>query len=141
MARRAQAPSRMLRGWLTTLERTSEVRVGLSYTSDDPYAVTADIQGHHRMEVQRWIFARDLLFEGLCASREHPAGPDRVRVWPETIDGVQKVHIALISATICLVELVRHDVLGFLVDTLRAVPTGAESQYLDIDAELRRMLR
>lgn len=140
MGRRSHTPSRVMRGWLTTLERTSEVRVALSYRSDDPYAITAQIQAGHGATARRWVFARDLLFEGMSASRDHPAGPDRVRVWPNTVDGVQKVNIAFVSETICLVELARTDVLGFLVDTLQVVPTGSESRFLDIESGLRRLL-
>lgn len=140
MGRRSHTPSRVLQGWLTTLECTTEVRVAMSYRSEDPYAVTVDIHRTHGVGVLRWVFARDLLFEGMSASRDHPAGPDRVRVWPDTMDGIQKVHIALISTTICLVELIRSDVLGFLVDTLQVVPTGTESRFLDIESGLRRLL-
>lgn len=140
VGRRAQTPSRILLGWLTTLERTTEVRVGMTYHPADPYALTLDIHQTDGPGTLQWVFARELLFEGMSASRDHPAGLDRVRVWPDTVDGVQKLYIALISSTICLVELIRGDVLAFLVDTLQVVPAGSEPRFCDIDAELRRIL-
>jgi hypothetical protein len=119
------------------------VRAGLSYDAADPYAVT--VAFHTGVggsgEVVQWTFARQLLTDGVTA----PVGQGDVQVWPaaETAgragDGV--VCLALSSPSgKALFEIPVSELVEFLTMTYAAVPTGAESDHVDVDAELAVLL-
>ena len=106
------------------------------YDAADPYAVHVGFRTSGE-EVVEWTFARQLLSSGLAAA----AGEGDVQVWPACTDGVPVVCLALSSPSgratfeVPLAELVE-----FLTATYAAVPYGAESQHVDLDAELALLL-
>ena len=63
-------------GWVRTDGGTETVDVRLGYDSDDPMAVTVEVTGEGRHS--SWVFARDLLADGLRSMA--PLGEGRVQV-------------------------------------------------------------
>ena len=114
------------------------VLAGLRYSADDPWAVTVTFQtGGEGDGIVEWMFARQLLTDGVAA----PVGEGDVRVWPEVHAGERVVNLAMASPSgSALFEIDRDDLVGFLQQTYLAVPPGSESQVVDLDAELARML-
>jgi hypothetical protein len=106
------------------------------YDLRDPFAVTVTFRTGYGDVV--WAFARDLLLEGV----DSPTGDGDVHVWPcEDVDGHPVVMIELSSDDgELLVQAPRWAVRRFVSRTLRAVPAGAESGLLDIDAVLDALL-
>jgi len=106
------------------------------YDPCDPYAVHVQfVTGVD--EVVEWTFARHLLTEGVT----HQVGEGDVRVWPATADGRAVVCLALTSpGGRALFEFPLADVVEFLTSTYTLVPSGAESSFFDIDAELAVLL-
>ncbi|MFE6056659.1 SsgA family sporulation/cell division regulator [Kitasatospora sp. NPDC056446] len=81
-----------------------------------------------------WYFSRELLNEG----RHAPAGSGDVRVRPGP-DG--EVLITLRGPTgKAVLSAPEEDVTAFLSDAFTLVPAGSESEYLDVDAALARLL-
>jgi hypothetical protein len=109
----------------------------LYYRADDPYAIRMTFHTGAEEPVE-WLFARDLLAEGL----DHPAGDGDVRIWPATGDGPQILNIRLSSPSgtahfqAPLAAFTR-----FLARSFEAVPSGGEEDFADIDAELSELLR
>lgn len=73
-------------------ESSLPVPAGLRYDTADPYAVHATFHTGAEETVE-WVFARDLLAEGL----HRPTGTGDVRVWPSRSHGQGVVCIALSS--------------------------------------------
>jgi hypothetical protein len=102
------------------------------YDSADPYAIhigfcTGDD------EVVEWTFARQLLADGVT----HPVGEGDVQVWPSADDGAHAVCLSLSSPSgSALFEMPLSGLVEFLTRTYTAVPTGSESDFVDLDAEL-----
>jgi hypothetical protein len=109
----------------------------LCYDITDPYAVRAEfITG--MTEGVSWIFARDLLMEGV----QQPTGEGDVRVWPATSPDGPVVLISLDSPDgQALLSAPLHDVVDFVEHTRSVVPQGQESKHLDLDAALNAILR
>ncbi|MFC5993636.1 SsgA family sporulation/cell division regulator [Pseudonocardia hispaniensis] len=111
------------------------VNVELSYSSRDPYAVQATFQTGGDSSV-RWVFARDLLADGLVAE----AGTGDVKVQPLPHD-LSRIELELTSPsghavfTTCAAGLAE-----FLDRTFEAVPPGSEYSWLDFDAALSNLL-
>ncbi|MCP2311670.1 MULTISPECIES: SsgA family sporulation/cell division regulator [Kitasatospora] len=81
-----------------------------------------------------WYFSRDLLNEG----RHAPAGSGDVQVGP---GAPGEVRITLLGPTGRAVVSAPTDlVAAFLADCFALVPAGSESEHLDIDATLDRIL-
>ena len=117
------------------------VRAGIRYDVTDPYAVqvsfhtgsTAGTQG----EVVEWTFARQLLTDGVSA----PVGEGDVQVWPSASVGLPVVCLSLSSPSgRALFEVPLPELVDFLGQTYAAVPTGSESDHVDVDAELALLL-
>ena len=88
-------------------------------------------------EPVRWTFARQLLTDGV----ERSVGEGDVRVWPAHTDGDPVVYIALSSPSgRALFEAHLADVVDFLSRSYLAVPTGSESDFVDVTAELGALL-
>jgi len=114
---------------------TVPLPVSLRYSARDPYAVRAVFSGDG-MEVE-WVFARELLRRGLSA----PIGDGDVHIWPSWGTGRELLMISLTSPDgQALLEAVADDVRHFLDRTAVVVTEGQESNHLDLDVELRRML-
>ena len=114
----------------------------LTYRTDDPYAVHITFHIGSDNPV-KWAFARELLVEGVF----RPSGYGDVRIRPAKVedgddgddDGV--VLIALSSPDgDALLEASPAVVSGWLERTLRAVPQGSESEQIDIDDGLAKLL-
>lgn len=109
--------------------------VELQYDSDDPYAVSVAFHGPD--EVVTWVFARDLLAEGLFA----PRGEGDVRVRPERGEEGDVLVIGLASPDgQAELEADVDDVRDFLQRTERVLARGQEHTVIDIDAELSLLL-
>jgi hypothetical protein len=111
----------------------------LYYSSEDPYAIR--VAFHVGLdEPVEWIFARDLLSNGL-KGRD---GLGDVRVWPAPGQGgaaEQVLHIELSSPFgEAHFEAPTRDVSDFLRRTYRIVPAGEESGFVDVEAELTDLL-
>jgi len=108
------------------------VSAGFRYESADPYAVHVGFRTGGD-EVVEWTFARQLLADGVT----HPVGEGDVQVWPSSDDGPHAVCLSLCSPSgSALFEIPLGGLVEFLTRTYSAVPTGLESDFVDIDAEL-----
>jgi hypothetical protein len=116
------------------------VRADLAYDVTDPYAVQVSFHtgsGAGSGDVVQWTFARQLLSDGVSV----PAGEGDVQVWPSTASGTSVVCLSLSSPSgRALFEVPLGDLVEFLGRTYQAVPTGSESQHVDVDAELALLL-
>jgi hypothetical protein len=115
------------------------VRAGLRYDVADPYAVQVSFHTGNNTEgeIVEWTFARQLLTDGVTA----PVGEGDVQVWPSASAGVPVVCLSLTSPSgKALFEVPLPELVDFLGQTYAAVPTGAESQHVDVDAELALLL-
>jgi len=112
------------------------VKAELTYDHADPYAVRV---GFHTgaNDVVEWTFARALLTDGVT----HPVGEGDVQVWPSHSGGQPVVCLSLSSPSgRALFEAPLADLVEFLTKTYAVVPTGSESDYVDVEAELALLL-
>ncbi len=109
----------------------------LRYDSDDPYAVRLGFPTAPGREAVEWMFARQLIVDGLVA----PSGDGDVRIWPSPEDLTGPVYVELCSPSGRALFTVPREV---LVDFTRRcdviVPAGTETAHLDLDAELDLLL-
>ena len=115
------------------------VRAGLRYDVADPYAVQVSFHtgSGSDSEIVEWTFARQLLTDGVTA----PVGEGDVQAWPSASAGLPVVCLSLSSPSgKALFEVPLPELVDFLGQTYAAVPTGAESQHVDVDAELALLL-
>jgi sporulation and cell division protein SsgA len=114
------------------------VLASLRYDPADPYAV--HVLFHPKSPgggSVRWSFARELLVTGLT----QPVGLGDVRVWPWANSVGDVVALALCSPDgSALFEVPRGVLVRFLRRTCAAVPRGRESEHLDIDTVVSRLL-
>ena len=108
----------------------------LVYDVHDPYAVTACFRTG--VTEVRWIFARDLLAEGVF----EPAGDGDVHLWPCLDSRGHAVTIIELSSPDgeAVVQARSSEVSDFLARAERLVATGAEAGRLDIEGELTTLL-
>jgi hypothetical protein len=112
------------------------VKAELTYDHSDPYAVRV---GFHTgaSDIVEWTFARALLTDGVT----HPVGEGDVQVWPSHSGGQPVVCLSLSSPSgRALFEAPLADLVEFLTKTYAVVPTGSESDYVDVEAELALLL-
>jgi hypothetical protein len=112
------------------------VHANLNYVTRDPYAVRV---GFHTgsAEIVEWTFARSLLSDGVT----HPVGDGDVQVWPT--DNAEQAGVCLALSSPygrALFEAPLPRVVAFLRQTYALVPTGAESGFINVDAELASLL-
>jgi hypothetical protein len=108
-------------------ERSVPVPARLSYRTADPYAVhiTFHVGSEHPIH---WTFARELLVEGMF----RPCGHGDVRIWPAKVEGRSAILMALASPDgDALLEAPSVGISAWLERTLRMMPPGCESEYLD----------
>ena len=111
------------------------VKVDLTYSSRDPFAVQASFRTGNGTAVD-WVFARDLLHDGLIG----PAGTGDVRVRPMP-DAPNRVQLELSSPSGHAVFTTCAQTLGdFLHRTYEAVPPETEYDWLDFDLALSDLL-
>lgn len=109
----------------------------LRYSTSDPLAVVALFHTGEPTDV-RWVFARDLLAEGL----DHRVGDGDIVVWPaQDDDGAPVVHVRLRSPDgDALLELDRTAIASFLDQTWALVTPGSEGRLLNVDTVLGALL-
>jgi Streptomyces sporulation and cell division protein, SsgA len=116
-------------------EAAAPVVTRWTYCSDDPFAVTIEIQTRGNRFVD-WTLARDLLVEGL----EGPAGIGDVRVRPASMGGWDVTLIEICSPDGHAVLEVDRDLLRHFVQaTVDLIPLGSEGMAFDIDAEIEKI--
>ena len=114
------------------------VLANLRYETADPWAVRVAFQtGGEGDGIVEWMFARQLLTDGVAAA----CGEGDVRVWPSLHGTERVVNLAMASPSgSALFEIDRDALVEFLQQTYLAVPTGAEEEVVDLDAELAILL-
>jgi hypothetical protein len=118
-------------------EAAAPVVTRWTYWTDDPFAVTVEIQTRGNRFVD-WVLARELLVTGLSA----PAGIGDVRVRPATMGEWEVTLVEIRSPDGRAVLEVDRDLLRQFVEaTLELVPLGTESMLVDIDAEIEKITR
>lgn len=106
------------------------------YESGDPYAVHVGFRTGGD-DIVEWTFARQLLTDGVSG----PVGEGDVQVWPSHNDGTPVACLALSSPSgRALFEVPQAELVSFLAETYAAVPTGHESEFVDLDAELALLM-
>jgi hypothetical protein len=111
----------------------------MRYDVTDPYAVQVAFHTGNGTdgEVVEWTFARQLLTDGVRA----PVGQGDVQVWPSATDDDSVVCLSLSSPSgKALFEIPVSELVEFLTMTYAAVPTGSESEHVDVDGELAVLL-
>jgi hypothetical protein len=103
-----------------------------AFSQDEPFAVTLRflVEGDQWVT---WTFARGLLEEGISTA----AGEGDVQIWPGIRDGERCIFLHTRSphgAATFVLPL--NSVVEFLLSTYALVPSGTESDHLDIDAEI-----
>ena len=112
------------------------VRADFAYDQADPYAVRVAFHTGNT-DIVEWTFARALLTDGVT----HPVGEGDVQVWPSHSSGRPVVCISLSSPSgRAMFEAPLTQVVEFLTRSYAVVPTGAESDHVDVEAELALLL-
>lgn len=112
------------------------VAADVRYDVADPYAVRV---GFHTggADLVEWTFARQLLTDGVTRQ----VGDGDVQVWPAENAARPCVNLCLSSPSgRAQFEVPLLGLVEFLSRTYAAVPTGSESDYVDVDAELALLL-
>jgi hypothetical protein len=111
------------------------VRVELRYDTRDPYAVVAAFRTGKAGWVE-WVFARDLLADGLIAT----AGEGDVRIRPSA-DDPEVVVVELSSPSgHAVFEASAQEFADFLDRTYDVVVPGNEHLWVDVDEALTQMI-
>ncbi|CAM5358868.1 MULTISPECIES: SsgA family sporulation/cell division regulator [Streptomyces] len=118
--------------WLApTGTRRIAVRAHFDYDRADPCAVRVSFCLPHQRQVT-WIFARDLLADGLY----FPVGAGDIRIAPDGGPAGNNTRITLTPPSgAAVIQVRRASVRDFLRATERLVPRGQEE--IDIDAFLK----
>ncbi len=108
----------------------------LSYDRQDPYAVAAYFRSGD-VEV-KWVFARNLLAEGIY----EPSGDGDIHVWP-SVDALGRAATVIELASPdgeALIQAQTDELCDFLAGTEALVPSGTESEHVDVDGALTKIL-
>jgi hypothetical protein len=107
--------------------------VGLHYLVDGEQDGDASHGGQHGGHWVTWTFARELLEEGITS----PAGDGDVQIWPGVREGARCAYLHTRSPHgAATFVLALPSVVEFLLSTYALVPSGTESDFLDLDAEI-----
>ncbi len=118
-------------------EAAAPVVTRWTYCTDDPFAVTLEIQTRGDRCVD-WVLARELLVAGLSA----PAGIGDVRVRPARMGQWDVTLVEIRSPDGHAVLEVDRDLLRQFVEaTIEVVPLGDEGAAVDMDAEIEKITR
>ena len=113
------------------------VTAGAAYEVADPWAVRVTFQTGEPDGVVEWMFARQLLTDGVTGA----VGEGDVRVWPSVSGRERVIDLAMTSPSgSALFEIDRDALLEFLQQTYLVVPTDTEQDVVDLDAELALLL-
>lgn len=108
----------------------------LRYAPDDPFAVSIIFPAEEPADAVVWTFDRGLVRDGLLSE----VGEGDVRLWPAP-DRDNTIYIELTApGGRALLAAPASALLAFLDATTATVPFGAESEFLDLDAELEALL-
>ena len=108
---------------------TTPVRSRWTYDAAEPFTIGVAFLSEDDVWVQ-WVFARDLLVNGLTGS----AGIGDVRLRPRRTNGRTALQLEIESPDgHALLELDRETVQRFLEATTKIVPLGDESDHFDVD--------
>jgi hypothetical protein len=108
---------------------TTPVRSRWTYRAAEPFTIFVAFQSEDDVWVE-WVFARDLLVNGLVGS----AGIGDVRLRPRRTNGRTALQLEIESPEgHALLELDRESVQRFLEATAKIVPLGDESDHFDVD--------
>ncbi|HEU5155565.1 MAG TPA: SsgA family sporulation/cell division regulator [Streptosporangiaceae bacterium] len=126
LALRLVAPDRTTVPLLATVE----------YAASDPYALRVAFHVGNDEPVE-WIFARELLTLGM----RRMVGDGDVQVWPGRSDSHPSISLGLSSPFgDALFEVPLGPLTDFLNRTFEIVPSGRETEFVDIEAELDDLL-
>lgn len=115
--------------------RDVEVPAVMDYSADEPYSIRATFQTGEADVT--WVFARDLLSDGV----DNPAGCGDISVWPGKHEGRDVLFLSLSSDTgQALLRTEIDEVRRFVRRTHEVVPNGRESDMIDIDVLINRLL-
>jgi hypothetical protein len=110
------------------------VEAELTYDPEDPYAVA--VLFHTGQGKVEWMFARDLLADGLLT----PSGEGDIMVRPAA-DDPARVLLELNAPTgFAILTAEAEDVAEFLDLTYDVVQPGEEDLWIDFDRELAKMV-
>jgi hypothetical protein len=112
-------------GWVRTERGTETVDVRLGYDPADPIAVTVQVTGAGRRS--RWVFARDLLADGLKSMT--PIGEGRVRVQATSV--LTEVSVYGEDGVVDVLRLPWWNTREFVRLTQEEVPRGEETCDVD----------
>jgi hypothetical protein len=117
--------------------RPTDVEVDFSYDPTDPYAVTIAFQPG-ASDIRREL-ARSSLARGIT----EPVGGAHLSLWPSlTSEGRAVVVLSMVSPDggdlVC--EIRTNQLHRFLTRTFALVPVGTESDHLDLDRVVERLL-
>ena len=122
---------------LQLLDGADPVTGTFRYTPSDPWAVSATFASATAGSVT-WTFARDLLVQG----QYEPVGDGDVHVWPCL--GADATAVVVIELDpdqhSVLLEAPARELHAFIEATLACVPVGRESEQVDLDAALAKLL-
>lgn len=115
--------------------RDVAVPAALDYSADEPYSIRATF---HTGEADvSWVFARELLVEGMGG----PAGCGDISVWPGRHQGQEVLFLSLSSDTgQAMLRTDTDEIRRFVNRTFEVVPTGRESDLIDMDVVINRLL-
>jgi hypothetical protein len=124
---------------VSTSTGEAQLDAELRYDPADPFAVALAI-GIECGEPVVWTFARDLLAAGVGA----PVGEGDITIEPDHASalGDSERMLRITLATDCLATMLTsaRSVIEFLMETYTVVPTGAELDRVDFDAEIAALL-
>jgi hypothetical protein len=112
-------------GWVRGLEGTETVDVRLGYDPEDPLAVTVEVTGESRRS--RWVFARDLLADGLRSMT--PLGDGRIQVQATSV--LAEITVECEDGDAPVLRLPWWNTREFVRRTVEEVPRGEESCDVD----------
>jgi Streptomyces sporulation and cell division protein, SsgA len=114
---------------LVALADELPVRSRWTYIGSEPFTIRVAFQTDDDTWVE-WVFARDLLVNGLVGA----AGIGDVRLRPRRTHGRTALQLEISSPDgHALLELDRESVQRFLETTIKIVPLGDESDHFDVD--------
>jgi hypothetical protein len=110
------------------------IEAELRYDAQDPYAVA--VLFHTGQGTVEWMFARDLLADGLLT----PSGEGDIMVRPAA-DDPERVLIELNAPTgFAVLSAEAEDIAEFLDHTYDVVQPGEEDLWVDFDRELAKLV-
>ncbi|MFT4288891.1 SsgA family sporulation/cell division regulator [Nocardioides sp.] len=116
--------------------RTVDMPTTMAYRAEDPYALS--LVFHAGSGDVEWVVSRTLLLQGLTS----PTGEGDVRVYPSIDEDARAVTILDFCSPDgrLVAQADSYVIQGFLARTLSVVPVGRESEFLDLDGLVARLL-